>query len=79
MNILISQSQGETFAALSLQLRLPNTHIHTHTKLNLLPSAYADYCSSLLYSSGSVFVCVCICAYRRRQCACFTQGERGME
>ena len=30
MNILISQSQGETFAALSLQLPLPNTRAHTH-------------------------------------------------
>lgn len=79
MNILISQSQGETFAALSLQLPLPNTHIHTHTKLNLLPSAFADCCSSLLYSSGSTFVCMFLSVYWRRQCARFTQGERGME
>lgn len=77
MNILISQSQGETFAALSLQLLLPNTHMHAHTEMNLLPSASADCCSSSLYSSGSMFVWMCICVYWRRQCAYFPQGEVG--
>lgn len=74
MNILISQSQGETFAALSLQLPLSNTHTHIHTELNLLPSGPTEHRSSCFIPLvACLFVCVL------KTVCCFTQGEGGME
>lgn len=60
MNILISQSQGETFAALSLQLLLPNMHLHT--KLNLLlqrlwTAAPACFIPLVAHSFACLLVC----------------------
>lgn len=57
MNILISQSQGETFAALSLQLLLPNTHTHKSE-----PPPFS-FCGLLLELALFLWQRVCFCLH----------------
>lgn len=72
MNILISQLQGETFAALSLQLLPPNTQTHTQmcaSSPQLLPTAAPTPC---------IPAPACLSVRVHRQgCSCFTRGEKG--
>lgn len=80
MNILISQSQGETFAALSLQRPLLNTLAHTLSKVNLLALVPA-HCRLLCFSIPVVtHLCECFQVHTKEDNVCaFTQGERGIE
>lgn len=80
MNILISQSQGETFAALGLQRPLLNTLAHTHQS-DPPPS------SSCTLPFPFFFPIPVVAHLRERFLAhteednvcAFTQGERGIE
>lgn len=80
MNILISQSQGETFAALSLQRPLLNTLAHTHQS-DPPPSSSCTLPLPLFLSIPVVaHLCECFQAHTEEDnMRAFTQGERGIE